>query len=864
MASDSDHSEWPARGSLAAGTMLGRYRILTHIASGGSGEVYRVEDTELKRQVALKLLSPSLSNDVEFKEQFRREAQIAASLNHPNVVSLYDFGEYRDRPYAVMELVTGRTVQELLDEGPVEPSQTLSIVAQVCRGLQVAHEQGLVHRDIKPANIVVDETGRARLLDFGLAGPALASAASQDEPVAGTVAYMSPEQATGGEIDHRSDLFSVGTLLYVMLTHRKPFDGEYEAAIKYAIVNEAAVPVTEENPAVPEQVAAVVGALLEKEPANRPLSAGTVADVLQDAGGERPSWGIRFVKSRTVQLVTAVALITIAALTYLWPFRPEPSRKMLVVLPFENVGSAEDDYFADGMTNELTRRLATVHGLGVISRTSAMQYKAASRPLPTIAHELGVEYVLEGTVHWDKSGEINRVRVTSQLINVGDDTPMWNASFEEDLTEVFRIQSDIAEEITRALDVTLRAGDQKVLAERPTGSLDAYDCYLRGNEYFYRSWDSRDIEIAIELYRRAVALDSRFARAWAMLCRGHESMYWEYYDHTGERLRLAQAAVDTALALQPDLTEAHLALGFLFYHRDRDYEGALSQFRMALERKPSSAELYNAIGAVQRRQGKLEESAGSFIRAYDLDPRSHINAFEIGLSLGMLHRYHLAIHYLDKAQGLRPDWPLPYIYKAWLNIIKDGNKKGARAVLAEADGRCNLWGSKFYWWLARIVEDDHSEVLKRMLPGPDSVGYYLQCGRMCRLLADTTSERAYSDSALELLRAQGRVESEDAMTLMYLGLGHAGLRRREPALRYAAAAVRQLPTSRDAFDALFLAVDQAEIHVTFGYYEEACSQLAQLLSMPGFVTPSYLMIDPLWAPLRNHKCFRELLRAAKE
>jgi len=846
--------------SLKPGDLVGRYRIIEPVAAGGGGEVYRAEDSALHRTVALKLLSPSLASDKEFHGRFYSEARVVASLNHPNIVTLYDFGEHKGRPYAVMEHIEGESVQTMLESGPVEFSQAVEIVRQVGEGLSAAHELGLVHGDIKPGNIMVDRSGRARLLDFGLAGPSQETGGSS----VGTVAFMSPEQATGSAMDERSDLYSLGAVLYNMLTGRVPFEGEYEAAVKYAIVNEAHAPV-DRFAAIPPRVAAVVDKLLSKEPDNRFQSADDLLREMDaEAGGSKPATlgSLR----KILRWPAAVAAVLVLLLLFWNQFQetPETDRKMLAVLPFQNVGDSVDNYFANGMTDEITAQLASMSGLGVISRTSAMKYARTTMSLPEVADELGVQYVLEGSVLWDKSGPIQRIRVIPRLVRARDDSQLWTASYDEEMTELFQVQSRIAEQIAAALNVTLHKSDRTAFGLSPTANLEAYDFYLRGNEYFNQSWDKRDIEIAIDMYKQAVASDSTFARAWAMLCRGHESMYWEYFDHSAERLQLAQEAVDRALKLQPKLMEGHLALGFLYYHRDRDYDRALAEFRLALRANPNSAELYNAVAAVQRRQGKLEESAASFIRAFELNPLSHINAFEVGLTFGMMRRYHLAQLYLAKAQALKPDTPLYYVYMAWLQIFRDGDVAQARQVLASAEGRCDLWQSKYHWWLARIVQTDYHVVLEKMHPGPDTVDYYLQCGRICRLLDDTVSETAYADSAMRLLEADNRLSATDAKTLMYLALANAGHRGFEAARKYAEASVEQLPASRDAFDALFLVVDFAEILMMSGDHEGAVRQLAYLMSIPGFVSASYLKLDPLWKPLRGRPDFDELIRSAGE
>jgi tetratricopeptide (TPR) repeat protein len=361
------------------------------------------------------------------------------------------------------------------------------------------------------------------------------------------------------------------------------------------------------------------------------------------------------------------------------------------------------------------------------------------------------------------------------------------------------------------------------------------------------------------MFQRAVQADSSFALAYAMLSRGHESMYWEYVDRSEERCRLARRAASRALVLQPDLTEGHVARGYIFYHCEQDYERALEEFELALAENPNHADLFSAVAAVQRRLGKLEDAVNNFETSFSLDPRSHLKAFDIALTYGLMRRFDEADRYLDKALKLAPDVALPYVYDAWTHIFRSGDTATANEVLSNASGRADIGASQYFWWISRIVQPDYEQALSASHPGSDTAGYLLHRARLYRLLDRETDEYRCADSARSILERRLADRPDDPRFHSQLGLAYAGLRQKSEAIQHGRKALELLPYSRDAFDPLFFMVNLAEIFVIFEEDDAAIDQLEQLMSIPGFISGPYLQLDPLWKPLRSHPRFQRLL-----
>ena len=450
---------------LANDTIIGHYRIIEKIGAGGMGEVYLAEDTKLDRKVALKFLPLHLCQDSDCRARFTREAQASAKLDHPNIVSVFEVGEFQGRPFFSMQHVEGQTLKEVLSGKALLIDRILEIGIQVCEGLQAAHEKGITHRDIKPSNILIDSHGRARIVDFGLASVMGTDHLTKTGSTLGTIGYMSPEQVRGDKVDHRTDLFSFGVVLYEMITGHAPFKADSEAATLHAITNDKPEMLARFRREVPVTLQTMIDKALDKNVATRyqhadELSADlrrlTPAGVKQQTP-RRDLWNRYVVTSAVALLLAIVGYWGVTKFLTKDGQKPEFTRKMLAVLPFENLGSPEDEYFADGITDEITGKLATIRELGVISRTSTMQYKKTTKNLRQIAKELGVDYVLEGSIRWDKGGDTSRVRVLPQLIRVSDDTHLWAETYQRPLTDIFALQADIATRIAEAMNLTLRA-----------------------------------------------------------------------------------------------------------------------------------------------------------------------------------------------------------------------------------------------------------------------------------------------------------------------------------------------------------------------------------------------------------------------
>jgi len=626
------------KGSSVIGQTISHYRITGQLGAGGMGVVYAAEDLELKRPVALKFLSGDATEDPEARARLLNEAQAAAALDHPNVCTVYEIDRTESRPFIAMALIEGRTLKERIAEGPLPLDRMLEIAVQSAEGLGHAHEKSIVHRDVKPSNLMLAPDGQVRILDFGLARATGQAHLTRTGTTLGTVSYMSPEQAGGEEVDRRTDIWSLGVVLYEMIAGRRPFGGEHQQAIIYALRTEDPEPLTGIRTGVPVELERIVGKCLAKRPEERYQ---TAADLLADlrrlrritdegtaslqsgpataVGSSRArAWGIAVL----ALLVLAVGFVLSRVL--LPPGDDSDERKMIAVLPLENLGPAEDEYFADGLTEEITSRLAGLRGLGVISRTSTLRYKSERPALQQIGRELGVEYVLEGTVRWEHRDDgTSRVLVTPQLIRVADDTHLWTDRYTRDLAEIFAVQADIASEVARELDVTLLERERTTLAAHPTENLEAYQAYLRGLQAL-KNPNSREADfLAAETeFERAIVLDPGFTMAHVRLGEAHcELVFWAY-DRSEARVGKAAAALERAAALEPDLPEVHRGLGSYYYMVHKDLDRALTEFAIAGEGLPNDPELLESTAYIMRRQGRFTEAIAELNRAAGLDPRN--------------------------------------------------------------------------------------------------------------------------------------------------------------------------------------------------------------------------------------------------
>ena len=894
------------------GRTISHYKILEKLGEGGMGVVYRAEDTKLRRTVALKFLSPQALGTEDEKARFVHEAQAAAALNHPNICTIYEIDEADGQTFIAMEYIEGRSLKDIIESGPLKLEEAQKISMQIAEGLHEAYRRQIVHRDIKPANIMITGEGRVKIMDFGLAKSPGRTQLTREGTTLGTVAYMSPEQSRGEAVDSRTDIWSLGVIMYEMVTGQRPFKGDYEQAVVYSILNEVSKPVTALRTGVPPELERIADKCMEKNPDERyQTAADLIADFRrldrimredlstsrsiveppppsQQLVPEKPASDVAAPrKLRWLPWIAVVVLAAVLAITYIPRYfgtseeavdeRPVSGLTMLVVLPFQNLGPPEDEYFANGITDAITARLAGLSGLGVISRQSAIQYKEGGKSMRLISEELGVDYILEGTIQRERpSDPSSRVRIIPQLISCADDIHLWADTYDEDMTEVFRLQSEIAERVAHELDVALLEPERRELAAKPTENLEAYEYYLRGIEYADRRVEMDASLESVRMFEKAVELDPDFATAWAQLSRAYTWLHWLWDDRNA--LAKARAAVDEAMRIDPDLPEGHLALGFLYYHGSRDYDRALEHFNKVQKQRPGDGDATSAIGFIKRRQGKWEESLRHFERAIKVNPRSYMANFDnFGNTYIAMRRYDEAEKYIDRALSLVPGTPSAYYAKAEIAIFRDGDRELAKSYLQNMSDhsppgeRCPPLAI-IEMSIIRIARDsasDRDDPMNQMRCIPSNA---VDTAIVMMLQAECSRENnkrreavALLDSARVILerdlQGEGRLTPDNYTAL---GFVYAYLGRKEEAIRAGERAVELLPISKDAYMGTRYVHRLAEIYTIVGEYEAAIDQLEILISVPSRISVHALRLDPMWDPLRDNPRFKHLLEKYSE
>jgi len=870
------------------GRTLGHYGIVEKLGEGGMGEVYRAHDERLDRNVAIKVLPESVAQDPDRIGRFEREAKAVAKLDHPNILAIYDFGTDEGVTYSVTELLEGETLRERLEVGSLGWRKAAETGAAIAEGLAAAHAAGIIHRDLKPDNIFITSGGRVKILDFGLARDVEAAAPDETHSptvsrytdpgaVMGTAGYMSPEQVRGEPADQRSDIFALGSVLYEMATGRRAFARDTAAETMTAILREEPEEPAATDTAVAPELRRIITRCLEKNPEERFQSTRDLAFDLRSIATQTGVAGARrrpAVGGQFWRWVAVGGLVVVIAAVAIWQLAPRsevpvPTEEIprIVVLPFENLGSPEDEYFADGITEEIASRLAAVSGLQVISRSSAMHYKDRHLPVKQVGEELDVSYVLEGTIRWDRGGsDHGRVRITPQLIRVADDSQLWSERYDRVLEDIFTVQSDIAEQVIARLEATLLERERRAIEARPTDNMEAYQAYLLGTQYGWGSEEERYMRLSVEMLERTVELDPEFAVAHAMLSEMNSLLYHFRYSFTTERLEKAKASAERALALQPGLPEGHRALGYYYYWGFRDYDRALEEFAIAAEALPNDGNLLSGVWAISRRQGRWDEALVALDRWLSVDPQGYWAANQALKTYGILRDYGKAEEEMQRAIGIGPDLPDAY-YKGAMNyVLWDGSTDRAWRLLESAPNLdspfieyqellLDLYDRKPESALARLEEVSIDAFSLQYWYLPKEL---LGCTCLSQMSEWKRAEAACS-SAVELLEREIGARPHDYRLYSAVGHAFALLGRKEEAVRAGEHAAELMPTSKDSLVGPNLAIELAKIYTQVGETDKALDLIEELLSIPCDLSVGLLRLDPAWDPLRDHPRFQALL-----
>jgi serine/threonine-protein kinase len=871
---------------------VGNYEILEEIGRGGMGVIYRARQRHSRRIVALKRMVSYHADSRETRERFRREAQAAASLDHPNILPIYEIGQGEDGlPFFSMKYAAGGSLQKAAPALRTESRECVQIMAKVARAVQHAHERGVLHRDLKPGNILLDGRGEPFVTDFGLAKWLDTDTdLTRTLTIFGTPGYIAPEQARGpaAKLTAAADIYSLGAILFDLFAGRPPFLGEHALAVIQQASEKPAPKLRSLSPTVDRDLETIVARCLECDPNARYQSAAALAEDLERWLEGRPIVARRVRaparvwrwSRRNPILAGAATACVLLGLAVVWLLReqfsgtrPPAPDKSIAVLPFENLSRDPDNaFFTNGVQDEILTALARIAGLKVISRTSVMEYKSENaRDLREIGQQLGVAHVLEGSVQ--RFG--NRVRVNAQLVDARTDAHLWAQTYDRDLADVFAIQSDIAKTIANQLQAKLSVSEQRAIAQPPTTNLTAFLLYNRAKSLLILTTFSTGIEQkfgqAVDLLNQAVARDPSFFLAYCQLAYTHDQLYFFGYDHTPARLALAEAAIQAAFHLRPNAGEAHLARGEDLFRGHLEYDGALAELDIARRTLPNDPRIFELTAFIQHRHGKNEEALGNLERALELDPRNLYTVQHIALWYAILRRYNEEAAALDRGLTINPNDIYTRMARAGLDfdwkadprpvhqVIDSIRSENLGAVATIADS----------WFNCALAERDASaaeaalEALGENTFGNDAVQLSRTFGEglLARMMNDQVKARAAFTAARTEQEKRVQAQPNYGPALCVLGLIDAGLGRKEEALREGQRAVELLPVGKDSVNGMRIMETFAIIAAWVGEKDLACERLATATRLPGYLSYGQLKLLPWWDPLRGDPHFEKIVES---
>jgi TolB-like protein/tRNA A-37 threonylcarbamoyl transferase component Bud32/Flp pilus assembly protein TadD len=890
---DAVHVDQPARAARRKERLarmlgeLGDYELLEEVGRGGQGVVFRARQKSLNRTVALKVISLGQWANKAHLKRFRREAEAAASLDHPNIVPIYEVGERDGSCYFSMKFVEGGQLDEVVRHAPMSIRQAAKLIAKVARTVHYAHQHGILHRDIKPGNILLDQNGEPLLTDFGLARLVdTESTVTRTMEVLGTPSYMAPEQAVGSNsvVSSVTDVYGLGAVFYQLLTGQPPFAGgtTYET-IKLLLDTEPRQPRLL-NPKIDRDLSTICLKCLEKDSKRRYSSALALAEDLERWLKHEPiqarhtgvfARGRKWVQRNPTSALLVACLVALAAAAGWIVWKSELIRQPLAtgiaVLPFENLGDEkEHTAFADGVQDDILTKLAKIGDLKVISRNSVMEYRG-KRNVRQIGDALRVSHVLEGSAR--RSGD--RVHLNAQLIDTRTDMHVWAEEYDRDLNDLFAVQAEITQKVAEHLHAKLSANEKASVEEKPTEDLVAYDFYVRALSVIYNAQvdlgPSVNLSEAVDLLNKAVARDPNFFLAYCQLAFVHNLVYREETDHTPARLAMAKSAIDSAFRLRPDSGEVHLALAWHLYWGYLDYDRARAELALAQQSLPNNPRVYELAGSMDRSQRRWADATHNLERACELDPRNLPYLVNLGSMYLWLHDYDQHIKIMDRIVALHPERRPGRLFRAFVEVSRRADTGPFRTAIeniltSEPGSEKDPFVASQRYTLALYDRDwEAADRAAALLPQKNSLRWSPQLGRdfwvgvVARLKGDETSARAAFMRARAQQEEEIRGHPDDVTLLADLGLIDAGLGRKQEALNEGRRAMELGSSVKDSGTEPYVKMCFAVICTWTGERELALGQLEASATSPGYYTYGNLRLNPMWDPLRGDPRFEKIV-----
>jgi TolB-like protein/tRNA A-37 threonylcarbamoyl transferase component Bud32/lipopolysaccharide biosynthesis regulator YciM len=870
---------------------IGNYQILEEIGRGGMGVIFRARQRHSRRIVALKRILSCHADSQETLARFRREAQAAASLDHPNILPIYEVSECDDElPFFSMKFAAGGN---LLDAAPVlrcEPRRVVALMTKVARAVQYAHGQGILHRDLKPGNILLDGRGEPLVSDFGLAKWLdTTSHLTRTLTVFGTPGYIAPEQVNGtsGNLGPAADVYSLGAILFDLLTGRPPFFGEHALKVIQQASEKPAPKLRTLVPMLDKDLETICAKCLEREPVARYRSAGALAEDLERWLEGRhiiarpvspPARAWRWTQRNPVIAGMAALLLVLGSAVGVMIWNGEmaapPAASGIAVLPFESLGpDKENAFFADGVYDGVSSKLAKVANLKVISHNSVAKYRGA-RNTQEIGRALNVAYVLEGSVR----REAGRIHLNTQLIDSRTDAHVWAQEYDRDLSDVFTLQSEIAQKIADQLGAETSSTEKAAIQEPPTTDLVAYDAYLRGKDLIngiaFSTRAKEDLFQAVQLLDQAVARDPFFFLAYGELAGAHDRIYFLGFEHTDARLRLSEKAIQSIRRLHPQSGETHLAVAQHLYWAYADYDRAREELAVARKTLPNESRIPLLTGYIERREGQWEKSLREMKKALELDPRNFSILQQISLTYEGMRRYKEMAAALDDALAIAPKDIPSRVRRAWVDVQWRADTKPMHttieAILAEDPNAAPVLVNQ--WLDLALCERDPAAAERALASMPaDGGGCYAESipfpNGWCEGLAawfrgnKPTARSAFTNAQKELQQTV-HDQPDYAAALCALGVVDAALGNKQDAVREGERAVELMPVDKNAIDGAMLIQYLAVIYAWTGQKDHAIERLTEAVKLPGgVVSYGHLRLYPLWDPLRGDPRFEALVAA---